>query len=310
MSNGDWPAKAYPGGPMVKVKGFPRPLYPPDASKYGKRSSAPGPDVEAYKRTVSRAGRWPWQTFDRSYSNAFAHGKGSNVVNSGVAGVQRQQKIDATGWIGLATFQTLRSIRIPAGLPGAGGMAMDAKAAALIDEAWTIYGGSEPAPPATSRTVRVAALERAITQLGQKESPAHSNRQRFGEWYGMNGQPWCAMFTTWAYVLGAGDVGKTASAMVRGSRYAYVPYLLGDARANRYGLSTTGDPLPGDLVCFDWNLDGVPDHVGIFEAWTTGMSSFSAIEGNTSTTNNSNGGEVMRRSRSTSGVAFVRVREP
>src|SRR5215471_2218161 len=32
------------------------------------------PDVVAYKRTVSRAGRWPWQPFDDSYSNAFAHG--------------------------------------------------------------------------------------------------------------------------------------------------------------------------------------------------------------------------------------------
>ena len=53
----EWWESGYPGGPMVKVAGFPRPLYPPDAARYGKRPSIDGPDVEAYKRTVSRAGR-------------------------------------------------------------------------------------------------------------------------------------------------------------------------------------------------------------------------------------------------------------
>jgi hypothetical protein len=38
---------------MVKVKGFPRKL---DIEKH----PGPGPDVTAYQRTVSRAGRWPW----------------------------------------------------------------------------------------------------------------------------------------------------------------------------------------------------------------------------------------------------------
>ena len=28
----DWWEKGYPGGPMIVVKGFPRPLYPPDAA--------------------------------------------------------------------------------------------------------------------------------------------------------------------------------------------------------------------------------------------------------------------------------------
>src|SRR5215831_16740554 len=128
---------------MVKVAGFPRPLYPPDAAAHGKTPSVNGPDVEAYKRTVSRAGRWPWQTFDRAYSNGFAHGTSGNVGKTGVAGVQRQQDLDDTGWIGEKTFNTLRSIRVPTG-PHAGEMAMDAKAASLIDEAWEMFGGHEP----------------------------------------------------------------------------------------------------------------------------------------------------------------------
>jgi hypothetical protein len=122
---------------MVKVKGFPRALYSPDAAAQGRQPSVDGPDVVAYKRTVSRAGRWPWQAFDDAYSNGFAHGKaGGNVGDSGVAGVQRQQGIEATGWVGEVTFNTLRSIVVPEGLPHAGEMAMDATAAQLVDQAY------------------------------------------------------------------------------------------------------------------------------------------------------------------------------
>src|SRR5215472_16064752 len=140
-----WWQKGYPGAPMVVVKGFPRPLYPPDAASKGKTPSVDGPDVEAYKRTVSRAGRWPWQTFDQAYSNNFAHGKGGNVIDSGVAGVQRQQGLDDTGWIGEKTFNTLRSIVIPNDLPHGGQMAMDATAVKLVNEAFALFGGGEPA---------------------------------------------------------------------------------------------------------------------------------------------------------------------
>lgn len=294
---------AYPGAPMVEVAGFPRPLYPPDANKHGKRPSSDGPDVIAYKRTVSRAGRWPWQAFDDSYANGFAHGRSGNVPETGVAGVQRQQDLDDTGWLGEKTFNTLRSIVIPVGLPHAGEMAMDATAAQLIDEAFARFGGNEPAP-APSSTLRERALDKARSQLGVKESPPDSNHVKFCDWYGMVG-PWCAMFATWAYET-AGD----SPAFVKGSRYAYVPYMLDDARNRRYGLSTVGEPIPGDLVLYNWD-GGEYDHVGLFEAWTGGRT-FNAIEGNTSVDSNSNGGEVMRRSRDagSTAIVFVRVAEP
>jgi hypothetical protein len=64
-----------------------------------------------------------------------------------VAGVQRQQHIDDTGWLGKTTFNTLRSIVIPGGLPHAGEQAMDDTAIILINEAWELYGGHEPEPP-------------------------------------------------------------------------------------------------------------------------------------------------------------------
>lgn len=300
----EWWEQAYKGGPMVPVPGFPRPLYPPDSNKYGQgKGSADGPDVVAYKRTVARAQRWPWQTFDDTFSNGFSHGKSGNVGETGVAGVQRQQKIEDTGFIGEKTFNTLRSIRCPEG-PNEGEMAMDAYSQSLLVEAWEMFGGEEPETPSKG-TLRQAAYERALREIGVKEYPANSNQTPYSNWYGQIG-PWCAMFCTWAYE----QVGNSPS-FARGVSYAYVPYIVSDSRAKLNGLSLTSSPVAGDMVCYDWHGDGVFDHVGLFEKWTGG-SSFSAIEGNTSTSSDSDGGEVMRRQRDarSQSTLFVRVKEP
>lgn len=301
----EWYEQAYKGGPMVAVKGFPRPLYPPDAKDNGKVPSVDGPDVEAYKRTVSRAGRWVWQAFDQQYSNAFAHGKSGNVKDTGVAGVQRQQNITPdSGWIGNSTFNTLRSIRVPEGFPHAGEMAMDARSVELINAAWDEFGGKEP-PQESDRTSAQYRLQKAQSQIGVKESPPNSNETKYTDWYGMIG-PWCAMFITWCDQTGE----RPTKSFVRGSRYSYVPYIINDARLGKYGLSITSSPKPGDMVCYDWSRDGEYDHVGVFENWVSGRV-FEAVEGNTSLSNQSNGGEVMRRQRDAAaqGTIFVRVKE-
>jgi len=295
----EWWEQPYNGGPMVPVPGFPRIMYPPDHAE-GRVSD--GPDVVAYKRTVSRCGRWPWQSFDDSYSNGFAHGNGPNVINTGVAGVQRQQNKPDDGVIDEKMFNTLRSIRVPEGKPHAGEMAMDPYSANLIAEAFRIYNP----PPAPKETTRERALEGAIGWLGYTESPAGSNNSAFGSWYGLNYQPWCAMAISYWHEVEAGG----SPSFERGSRYSFVPYVVSDASLLRNGLSLTSSPIPGDLACYDWQGDGTFDHIGLFEAGTP--ASFTAIEGNTSTSSDSNGGAVMRRSRSssTANIVFVRVQEP
>jgi hypothetical protein len=52
---------------------------------------------------------------------------------------------------------------------------------------------------------------------------------------------------------------------------------------------------PGDVALYDWERDGVVDHFGLI--YTVAGSAFRAIEGNTAIGNDSNGGEVMVRSR-------------
>lgn len=175
----------------------------------------------------------------------------------------------------------------------------------------SMLSGKNKLPPAykTRRTsrkkaakampMRTKALREARKHVGKKESPAGSNRVLFSRWYGVTG-PWCAMFTTYCY-------DKFSKTFIRGKTYAYVPYILEDARRGGRGLMVTHNPEPGDLVIYNWD-GGVPDHIGLFEKWL-GEGRFQSIEGNTSVGNDSNGGEVMVRERKLDHTvaAFVRV---
>ena len=126
----------------------------------------------------------------------------------------------------------------------------------------------------------------------------------FSEWYGMTG-PWCAMFVTFCFVQ------AKSKSFIKGSKYAYCPYVLADAKAGRNGLRVVpkSDVRSGDIVLFDWNRDGTADHIGIVDKPPVKKNvRFSSIEGNTSGTNPSDGGMVAKMSRVTSDViAFVRV---
>ena len=287
---------------MVAVDGFPGPLYPPDDPQG--RSSPDSDFVLALKRTLARIGAWPWDppSWDDSYSNRFAHGDGwDDPTHAGIEGVQAWSgTISPTGNVGEKTFNFLRSVKVPQGRTHAGEMAMDSVAQNLINSAFS----QSQKPPETLRSLALAC---AITQLGVRESPPESNRCKYTDWYGMVG-PWCAMFVTWCY-----ETSGNSPAFAQGVNYAYVPYIVSDARNGRNSLVVPSSPLPGDLVCYDWQNNGEFDHVGLFEEWAgTAPSQFTAIEGNTSTSNDSNGGEVMRRTRDTRSqdTVFVRVAEP
>lgn len=143
---------------------------------------------------------------------------------------------------------------------------------------------------------REKALKLALTQVGVTEHPDDSNLTKYGEWYGFNGVPWCAIFVSWAF-----------SHVGRSMHYAYCPYILADALANRNGLSLTAHPVKGDLVLYDWDRDKVPDHVEILHT-PPQNGTLVAVGGNTSLTDQSNGGQVMVRTRGVQDVrAYIHV---
>jgi uncharacterized protein YijF (DUF1287 family) len=153
-------------------------------------------------------------------------------------------------------------------------------------------------------TLSATALDVALRYIGVSEDPPGSNKVMFSEWYGMTG-PWCAMFVTYCFVA------AKSKSFVRGSKYAYCPYVLADAKASRNGMRVIpkADVRSGDIVLFDWNKDGVADHIGIVDSPPAKKSGrFYSVEGNTSGTNPSDGGMVAKMYRNTSDViAFVRV---
>jgi len=147
---------------------------------------------------------------------------------------------------------------------------------------------------------RQSILDTASAENGTKESPPGSNKNKYGEWYGLNGVKWCAIFVSWVYdhaghPLEHVDTVKGYQSCQSGFNYW--------KRNNRI----TKDPQPGDIVLYDWGGDGVCDHTGIFVKWLdANKTGFEAWEGNTEKGNDSDGGKVMLRERKKSLVrAFV-----
>ena len=146
-------------------------------------------------------------------------------------------------------------------------------------------------------------------RLGMKEDPPDSNRCPITAEFGLIG-PWCMMTVSLAFKHGAGIIlGDTTPApwgFWTGRGFAYVPAFEAWAKTRGYwrGKAT---PRHGDVVCFDWNGDSVPDHVGIVEHYLGG-GQFNSLEGNTAVGNDSNGGELMGRRRYMSEVTgFARI---
>ncbi|MFT3823497.1 MAG: peptidoglycan-binding protein [Chitinophagaceae bacterium] len=131
----------------------------------------------------------------------------------------------------------------------------------------------------------------AAAQDGIKESPAGSNKTKFGEWYGLNGVKWCAIFVSYVYDHAGHHMETIDTANGYQSCQSGYNYWK---RNNRL----TKDPQPGDVVLYDWGGDGVCDHTGIFVKWLdAAQTTFQAWEGNTEKGNDSDGGKVMLRER-------------
>jgi CHAP domain len=156
------------------------------------------------------------------------------------------------------------------------------------------------APDSAPAAPGLRALAQARRFVGVTEHPPGSNRTPFGRWFGADGEPWCAIFLSYCFKVGAGVVlcGGVEGAGVTANGCAYVPTLERWLRATDQW--SEAPPAPGDIAIFNW--DGGPsDHAGIVER-TLGDGRFASIEGNSED-------KVARRERSVAdAVGFGRVR--
>lgn len=141
---------------------------------------------------------------------------------------------------------------------------------------------------------RQDVLNKAQSQDGTAEFPANSNKSPYGLWYqpSLDGQKWCAMFVSWVFDHANHPLGFIQTK--NGIHHCQSAHNYYKERGK-----LTSDPQPGDIVIYDWEGNGHADHIGIFIRWTDNKkTAIEAWEGNTSTSNNSDGGRVMKRTRS------------
>jgi hypothetical protein len=141
-------------------------------------------------------------------------------------------------------------------------------------------------------------VEIAKKEIGQGEVPLNSNKTKYGKWFGFDGVAWCGIFVSWCYDKAGAPLGNI------GFKKGFAGCQTAVAHYRKINRITT-NPVAGNIVFFDWNKDGRHDHTGIFVRWIELNKTFEAIEGNTAVGNDSNGGNVMLRTRKNINVLFV-----
>lgn len=131
----------------------------------------------------------------------------------------------------------------------------------------------------SGRGAQIAAI--ATRELGVAEQPPGSNdgpriaRYRTAT-AGSGVGPWCAYFTSWVAQQAGVPVGPA------GQGIGYVPTMKAWAeQTGRWVPAGQGAPQVGDLVVFERNGDGVPDHIGVVTG-TTPDGGIRTVEGNSS----------------------------
>jgi hypothetical protein len=143
-------------------------------------------------------------------------------------------------------------------------------------------------------------LDKARSYIGIKESPTNSNNVIFNtRYYGKpvsgSAYPWCVAFQWCLFQdVGASDI------FYGGNKVASCTLLKNYHKANGQEIKDFTSLKPGDLVFFNFSANKVTnssttEHIGICEEVSGNY--VTTIDGNTGTTNEANGGAVMRRKR-------------
>lgn len=148
-----------------------------------------------------------------------------------------------------------------------------------------------------------SVVTKAKSFLGTKESPAGSNKVVFNtDYYGKEvsglDYPWCCTFV-W-------DIFRLCSAselFYDGKKTARCQTVYEWGKEKKLTVPKSSG-RKGDLIIFDWNDNGVAQHIG-FILSKNPDGTYNTIEGNTAVGNDSNGGEVMQRKRAQGSILAV-----
>lgn len=108
-------------------------------------------------------------------------------------------------------------------------------------------------------------LELARTQIGVSEQPKGSNNVVYNtDYYGgaVHGDdfPWCCVFIWWLFWKS-----NLSALFCGGQKTAWCPFVANYAK--QHSQWVTQGYKPGDLFLYDWNGDGMADHIGLCTEW-------------------------------------------
>lgn len=162
---------------------------------------------------------------------------------------------------------------------------------------------------ALDQPIRVTALQTAVTQLGQKESPGHNNTGTMVDQYlksvGLRpGYSWCQAFVYWCYEQAALRLGvlnpviHTAGVIDCWNRSNYNQKII-----KTKCISNPELIFPG--YQFILNFGEGHGHTGIIESIKGSM--LTTIEGNSNNNGSPDGFEVVRHTRDMNKKEFIGV---
>ncbi len=151
--------------------------------------------------------------------------------------------------------------------------------------------------PITAKTI----VDKALSFIGTYDGGNNNvifNTDYYGKEVSGSNFPWCAAFL-W-------DIFRMCNAeklFCDGAKTAYCPYIHSWGQRSGQLIDKTKGEY-GDIVLFDWNGDGISDHVGLILSRNSN-GTYETVEGNTASYNYSNGGYVLKMTRYYSSILAI-----
>lgn len=145
-----------------------------------------------------------------------------------------------------------------------------------------------PPPSQTPGPLGARMLDVARAELGYVERTGHNDGEilKYPHAFGRGSEAWCADFVSWVSQRAGGRMNDP-----------YTPSIVSSLKRDGHWKGRS-NPQVGDLVLFDFDGDGTPEHIGLVEK-VNHDGTISTIEGNTVDPRSGRQG-VFRRERSVS----------
>lgn len=213
------------------------------------REGSNGSKVRQLQTLLERAG----------YELGNIDGDFGSKTEQAVRKFQRAQGLSVDGVVGPRTWQALE--RAASGRTNPAPATPARPSAPQVNQ---VNGGT------ASQSLRQRIVATAQAEVGRLETGNNGGAAvKYQSYFGRGREKWCADFTSWVYTTSG-----------RRMNDPYTPSIVADLKSEGRWKGKR-NPLPGDLVLFDFSGDGKADHIGIVKK-VNANGTIETIEGNTS----------------------------